>query len=125
MPRAQHRRALLTPSSSAAQLRASSKSEKMPTSLAGFKSHALYCLRSQLLRDQALRPGAAKKSMFKGEFVFLRSDVDRARSSKAWLYEGRKVRDGEVPVKVVKKRQMPKRGGGGKGGSFGEVRRGG
>ena len=33
------------------------------------------CFRSQLLRDQPLLPGAAKKGMFKGEFVYLGSDV--------------------------------------------------
>ena len=91
------------------QLFTASKSEKLPTSLAGFKAHNFYCLSSQLLRDEVLRPGAKRLHMFNGKFVYLRLDVEKAKTEKAWLYGGRKVRDGEKPVKVVKKRQMPKK----------------
>ena len=46
--------------------------------------------------------------MFAGEFIYSRSDVSLARTSRKWLFEGRKVKDSELskPAKEVVKRKM-------------------
>ncbi|GMH51114.1 hypothetical protein TrRE_jg12317, partial [Triparma retinervis] len=60
-------------------------------------------------------PLASKKNgMFAGEFIYSRSDVSIARSSRKWLFEGRKVKDDELgkPAKEVIKRKIAGAGGG-------------
>ena len=37
--------------------------------------------------------------------MYRRSDVSTAKVAKKWLYEGRKVKDGEKPIKRVKARK--------------------
>jgi xeroderma pigmentosum group C-complementing protein len=90
-----------------AELSESAAQETMPTSKAGFKNHAAYALLSQLGTYEVFDPNAKKSvcGMFKGELVHRRSDVRTAKVAKKWLYEGRKVKDGEKPVKRVKARK--------------------
>ena len=47
--------------------------------------------------------------MFKGELVYKRSDAITALTAKKWLYDGRKVKQGELPKpsKIVKARKKP------------------
>jgi len=90
-----------------AELSESAAQETMPTSKVGFKNHAAYALLSQLGTREVLAPNAKKHicGMFKGELVHRRSNVSTAKVAKKWLYEGRKVKDGEKPVKRVKARK--------------------
>ena len=83
--------------------------EVMPTNKAGFTAHAAFALSSQLGVHEVLAPDAKTRicGMFKGEVVYRRSDVSTAKVAKKWLYEGRKVKDGEKPIKRVKARKKP------------------
>ena len=47
--------------------------------------------------------------MFKGELAYKRSDASTALTAKKWLYDGRKVNQGESskPAKIVKARKKP------------------
>lgn len=88
------------------------KKERLPTSLSQFKSSPYYVLKSLLLQSEAMNPShlTAPQGMFKGEVVYLRSHVERVLTAKKWLFEGRKVRQGErdKPAKKREKRSMPK-----------------
>jgi hypothetical protein len=81
--------------------------EIMPTNKIGFASHSVFALSSQLGVHEVLAPDAKARicGMFKGELVYRRSDVTTAKVAKKWLYEGRKVKDGEKPIKRVKARK--------------------
>lgn len=81
--------------------------EVMPTNKIGFASHSVFALSSQLGVHEVLAPDAKTRicGMFKGEVVYRRSDVSTAKVAKKWLYEGRKVKDGEKPIKRVKARK--------------------
>jgi len=93
------------------QLRESAKKEPLPTSKAAFKKHPIYVVRSVLNSTEVLKPDAKKRvcGMFKGELVYLRADVETALSAKRWLYEGRKVRESEskIPILKTKARKKP------------------
>ena len=90
-----------------ADLSVSAAKETMPTNKVAFTNHAAYALASQLGTHEILAPDAKTRicGMFKGEVVYSRCDVSTARVSKKWLYQGRKVKDGEKPVKRVKARK--------------------
>ncbi|GFH55916.1 hypothetical protein CTEN210_12392 [Chaetoceros tenuissimus] len=85
--------------------------EAIPTSKAAFKNHPLYVIPSVLKKQEVLAPDANKRlcGFFKGEKVLKRSDVSTALTAKKWLYEGRKVKDGELknPTKTIKARRKP------------------
>jgi xeroderma pigmentosum group C-complementing protein len=95
------------------QLKAHAKMEPLPTSKAAFKKHPTYVLKSGLNSTDILHPDAKTRTcgMFKGEFVFLRSDVETALPARKWLYQGRKVRETELakPILKVKARKKPVR----------------
>jgi xeroderma pigmentosum group C-complementing protein len=69
-------------------------------------------LLSQLGTQQVLAPDAKSRicGMFKGEVVYRRSDVSTAKTAKKWLYDGRKVRENEKPIKRVKARKKSSTG---------------
>ena len=77
--------------------------------LQGYKSSAEYAMERHLRREEALRPGAIPVKYFtggkgakaKGEPIFLRKDVVLCRTGESWHKEGRQVRNGEHPVKMV------------------------
>lgn len=77
--------------------------------LQGYKSSATYALERHLRREEALRPGATPVKYFtagKGEKaqeepVFSREDVLICRTGESWHKEGRQVRSGEHPIKMV------------------------
>jgi Rad4 beta-hairpin domain 1/Rad4 beta-hairpin domain 3/Rad4 beta-hairpin domain 2 len=91
------------------QLDSMKKQEPLPTSKAAFKKHPTYVIASCLNSTEVLVPDAKKRScgIFKGELVFLRSDVETALPEKKWLYQGRKVRKEELkrPILKVKARK--------------------
>lgn len=87
------------------------QNEPIPTSKASFKTSPVYVLPSLFNVNEVLKPNAKKRicGMFKGEFVFRRSDVETALSARRWLYKGRMVNESELsnPIKRVKKRAKP------------------
>lgn len=77
--------------------------------LQGYKSSATYALERHLRREEALRPGAMPVKYFtagKGEKVqeepvFSREDILICRTGESWHKEGRQVKHGEHPIKMV------------------------
>jgi xeroderma pigmentosum group C-complementing protein len=93
------------------ELKGLSCDEAIPTSKAAFQTHPVYVLPSLLGSVEVLVPEAKNrvKGVFKGELIYLRSDVSKALTEKKWLYEGRKVLPSELPtpIKRVKARKKP------------------
>ena len=83
------------------------KSEEapLPTNVGAFKGHPLYALQRHLLKFEAIYPvDAPTLGFIKGEPVFARECVHTLLGRTAWLKEGKVVRIGEEPYKVVKAR---------------------
>lgn len=87
------------------------KKEAKPSedTLQGYKNSAEFVLERHLRREEALRPEAKPVKTFttgKGdnareESVFRREDVEVCRTGESWHKEGRAVKAGEVPMKMV------------------------
>ena len=77
--------------------------------LQGYKNSAEFVLERHLRREEALRPEAKPVKTFttgkgdnvKEEPVFRREDVEVCRTGESWHKEGRAVKAGEVPMKMV------------------------
>ncbi|MCJ1284560.1 hypothetical protein MMC26_003893 [Xylographa opegraphella] len=77
--------------------------------LQGYKQSATYVLERHLRREEAILPGSEPVKTFvtgkgdkaKEEPVYLRIDVVVSRTSESWHKEGRQVKKGEHPVKMV------------------------
>lgn len=77
--------------------------------LQGYKTSAEFVLERHLRREEALRPGAKPVKTFasgKGdkateEPVYLRKDVEVCRTGESWHKEGRAIKAGETPMKMV------------------------
>ncbi|KAI0219011.1 hypothetical protein L0F63_002784 [Massospora cicadina] len=65
--------------------------EKMPTTLAGFKSHPLLVLERHVPKTMVVRPQTPHVGLFKGEKVFPRSALVPLKSKKAWWLLGREI----------------------------------
>lgn len=79
--------------------------EGMPTTLAGFKDHPLYVLARHLKRDQVIDP-PTELGKFRGEPVYPRSSVISLKTAENWMRQGRIVRPGCQPMKMVKQRAV-------------------
>lgn len=91
------------------------KPEKKESSKAGegtlqfYKTSAEYVLERHLRREEAIIPGAEPVKYFatgkgesaKEEPVFLRKDVMVCRTGESWHKEGRQIKPGERPMKMV------------------------
>jgi len=90
------------------QLQESKRNEPLPTSKTAFKTNPIYTLPSLLNANEVLKPDAKQRmcGIFKGEFVFRRSDVETAYPANKWLYRGYKVKETEMntPIKRIKAR---------------------
>ncbi len=77
--------------------------------LQSLKSSAEFALERFLRREEALKPNAkpvrtfatGKGDKVKEENVYLRADVERCLSAESWHKEGRQIREGEGPMKLV------------------------
>ena len=77
--------------------------------LQGYKSSAEYVLERHLRREEAIRPGSKPVKTFasgkgekaKREPVWLRRDVEVCRTGESWHKEGRAIKAGETPMKMV------------------------
>ena len=77
----------------------------MPTNISAFKGHPLYVLERHLLKFEALYPASLPPlGWVRGEPVYARECVHTLLGRTAWLKEGRTVKLGEQPYKVVKAR---------------------
>ncbi|GBE85109.1 Rad4-domain-containing protein [Sparassis crispa] len=79
--------------------------ERMPTTMTGFKDHPLYVLARHLRRDEVIHP-LREIGKFRGEPVYSRSAVLSLKTAENWMRQGRKVREGCQPMKWVKQRAM-------------------
>ena len=77
--------------------------------LQGYKQSAIYVLERHLRREEAILPDSEPVKTFttgkgdkaKEEPVYLRKDVVTSRTSESWHKEGRQVKRGEHPMKMV------------------------
>ncbi|MCJ1452129.1 hypothetical protein MMC28_002471 [Mycoblastus sanguinarius] len=77
--------------------------------LQGYKNSAEFVLQRHLRREEAIRPGsepvktftAGKGENAKEEPVYRRKDVEICRTGESWHKEGRAVKPGEHPMKMV------------------------
>ncbi|KAI4955110.1 hypothetical protein J4E91_000966 [Alternaria rosae] len=82
--------------------------------LQGYKNSTEYVLERHLRREEALIPGAKLVRHFtfgtsgneKTEPVYLRKDVVNCKTQESWHKEGREVREGEQPLKLVPRRAV-------------------
>ena len=82
-----------------------SEEAPLPTNVGAFKGHPLYVLQRHLLKFEAIYPPDAPTLGFiRGEGVYARECVQTLQGRTSWLKEGRVVRLGEEPYKVVKAR---------------------
>ncbi|KAF9222930.1 Rad4-domain-containing protein [Gyrodon lividus] len=79
--------------------------EGMPTTIAGFKDHPLYALTRHLRRDQVIDP-PTELGKFRGEPVHPRSSVISLKTAENWMRQGRVIRQGCQPMKMVKQRAV-------------------
>ena len=89
-----------------------------PTSIAAYKNHPTYILRRHLKRDEAILSDRIPVRVFAStangkrttqqqqEEVFLRADVRLCKSAETWYRQGRYIRAGEQPLKLVKRRAV-------------------
>lgn len=88
-----------------AELTKKSEEAPLPTNVSAFKGHPLYVLQRHLLKFEAIYPADAPTLGFiKGEGIYARECVHTLQGRTSWLKEGRVVRIGEEPYKVVKAR---------------------
>lgn len=88
-----------------AELEMSQMTEGMPMHMSGFKDHPIYVLERHLKRDQVLNT-ANPVGRFKGEAVFRRSSVQNCKTAENWMRSGRKIKEGQEPLKWVKQRAV-------------------
>ncbi|KAF7314708.1 hypothetical protein MKEN_00944800 [Mycena kentingensis (nom. inval.)] len=82
--------------------------EGMPTTIGGFKDHPMYVLTRHLTQTQTIHPPPPQTrelGKFRGEPVYPRSSVVSLKTAENWLRSsGRRVKEGEQPLKLVKAR---------------------
>ncbi|BBN03456.1 xeroderma pigmentosum group C-complementing protein [Marchantia polymorpha subsp. ruderalis] len=84
------------------ELETKAYTEPLPTSQQAYKSHHLYALERWLTKYQTLHPKGPVLGCCAGQPVYPRSCVQILHTPDRWLREGLKVREGEIPAKVVK-----------------------
>ncbi|KZT60108.1 Rad4-domain-containing protein [Calocera cornea HHB12733] len=88
-----------------AELEANQSAEGMPNSVAAFKDHPLYALERHLRREETIHP-RTQVGTFRGEPVFPRKSVLALKTAENWMRQGRKLKEGEHPLKSVKQRAV-------------------
>ncbi|KAJ7133637.1 hypothetical protein C8R44DRAFT_871002 [Mycena epipterygia] len=91
-----------------AELEAAQLMEGMPMTIGGFKDHPMYVLVRHLTQMQTIHPPPPQTrelGKFRGEPVYPRSAVVSLKTAENWMRsEGRRVKEGEQPMKLVKMR---------------------
>ncbi|KAF9448723.1 Rad4-domain-containing protein [Macrolepiota fuliginosa MF-IS2] len=82
--------------------------EGMPTTVGGFKDHPIYVLVRHLKQNETIHPPpptTPELGKFRGEPVYPRSAVVSLKTAENWMRsEGRTVKAGEQPLKMIKVR---------------------
>ncbi|KAI6006450.1 Rad4 beta-hairpin domain 3-domain-containing protein [Pisolithus marmoratus] len=76
--------------------------EGMPITLAGFKDHPIYVFARHLKQDRVIDPPTELGS----EPVYPRSPVISLKTAENWMRQGRTIRPGCQPMKMVKQRAV-------------------
>ncbi|KAK9823314.1 hypothetical protein WJX72_001861 [[Myrmecia] bisecta] len=78
----------------------------LPTTIDGFRRHTAFVLERHISKYQALKPGAKKAGLHRGEAYYARGDLVELHTAELWLRAGRQVKAEEVekPFKTAKKR---------------------
>ncbi|KAA1096428.1 hypothetical protein PGT21_016568 [Puccinia graminis f. sp. tritici] len=79
--------------------------EAMPTTVTGFKNHPKYALERHLRREEVIYP-KRPIGTFRGDSVYPRSSVIVCKSTETYMREGKRVKGGENPLKMVKPRAV-------------------
>ena len=90
------------------------KNKPTTETLQGYKNSTEYVLERHLKREEALLPHAkpvrtftsGKGDKLKTEPVFCRADVVQSKSVETWHKEGREIKEGEQPLKLVPMRAV-------------------
>ncbi|XP_029652958.1 DNA repair protein complementing XP-C cells homolog isoform X1 [Octopus sinensis] len=79
--------------------------QPLPKTIGEFKSHPLYALKRHLLKFEAIYPNSAVPLGFiRNEPIYARECVVQLHARETWMKEGRCVKIGEEPYKMVKSR---------------------
>jgi len=87
------------------ELQVHQRIEGMPTSVSGFKDHPIYVLERHLKRDEVIHP-KVEIGKFRGEPVYSRTYVLTLKTAENWMRQGRNLRVGAQPLKMVKHRAV-------------------
>ncbi|TPX35001.1 hypothetical protein SmJEL517_g02513 [Synchytrium microbalum] len=91
-----------------AKLNAAAVQEPMPTTLSAFNNHPLYALEKHLKSAEVIHPIGKKHAIgtFRNMLVYPRKNVLQCKSPEQWKRDGRDVREGEKPMKLIKARAV-------------------
>ncbi|WVQ65333.1 uncharacterized protein L199_003509 [Kwoniella botswanensis] len=89
-----------------AEFETSQISEAMPQHMSGFKDHPIYVLERHLKREEIIEPKTKLAGKFRGEAVYRRENVLTCKTAETWMRVGRRVKDGQNPLKMVKQRAV-------------------
>lgn len=67
--------------------------KKIPNSINRFRHHPLYVVESILSKDEYVHPMRPVLGYFKGEPVYLRTNVKKYQSEASWFRKGRKIKE--------------------------------
>ncbi|KAI9468281.1 MAG: hypothetical protein EXX96DRAFT_591582 [Benjaminiella poitrasii] len=76
--------------------------EVMPTSIGGFKNHSLFVLERHLLKFEVIYPKNPVLGAIRGEKIYPRSCVKSVKTAEQYYKQGKKIIEGEQPIKMVK-----------------------
>ncbi|KAJ2082695.1 hypothetical protein H4R24_001363 [Coemansia sp. RSA 988] len=86
------------------QLEKRTQHSNMPKRIGDFASNPYYVLKRNLCQNEVLHPVGPVVGIVRGEHVYLRENVKVIRTSMAWMREGRSLREGACPIKLIKQR---------------------
>lgn len=79
--------------------------QPLPKAISEYKNHPLYILKRHLLKFEAIYPNSAVPlGYIRNEPVYARECVHQLHARETWMKEGRNVKVGEEPYKMVKSR---------------------
>lgn len=79
--------------------------QPLPKTISEYKNHPLYVLKRHLLKFEAIYPNSAVPlGYIKNEPIYARECVHQLHARETWMKDGRNVKVGEEPYKMVKSR---------------------
>jgi xeroderma pigmentosum group C-complementing protein len=74
----------------------------MPSAIGAFKNHPVYALERHLLKYEALYPKEPVLGSIRGEKIYPRSNVKIVNTAETFRKQGKQIKEGEQPTKMVK-----------------------